>query len=871
MFKQKFKTIVSVILCMLMLTQGFVFASEEESTEVFLYENELKFITKLGVTNGEDFDSSAELSRSEAAHIAVKMLNYDNVSIPADSIFNDVSTSDDYFEDIMNAASLGIINGYPNAYFMPENSVTYMQFYKILISVLGYSKFADVKGGYPSGYMRFVNELELGDGIKASLDDNLKWGDAVHIIYNALNTGLCEADSVYITDGETGLDYYVNDSVTLLSRYHSIYRTQGVVTATAISSLTNANSGLSIGEIELGTKIYKGAAVGDYDKLGFNADLYYKEGNEIFFILENTYENNVQVLKDEDILDFNMDTGSYEIEKGNSIKTVSLSKTVDVIVNEKACPTYLREDMLPSCGEVCLIDNSGDGKADVVKVTSYEHYVVSGVDTVNGNIYSKNRLDTLNLNINDDDVIVSLSESEDEFSYSLLEIDTVISVAVSNNMQGVRYAKMYISRESAEGEISELASDYEYISLGGEQYFIDKAYSEALRLSGFSLIKPSKFVELKINAFGKVIYIDTDAVKGKNYGFMMDIAAPGVGLDQSYQVRILDDNGELQIYKCDKSVNVDDSPVAPENLESALTYTFTYTGGSVPTVRQLVTYEVTNEAILKEINTYQEFGTNINSIFIRGTHFGKSTRLESSAPVFVIPNDSNINTTDIETGFMVKKAGDYGADVSHKMEFFDYNELRYAGAAVKYIAFGSKSAELDDEIPLTIITSVTTAVDELGDEVPKIQGLQLGKPVEAFLYDKFITYRNREGSLVGSYTPQKNDVIAYTTDANGKVNLIVLFYRDGDKDNKFLYSSHDAGRFDGIMTVLSGRVEQFANGKDIVINSTDIIANGSAPTSITVINSKGAYAGTIADVSIGDFVLGRLRYGNIKEYVVIRN
>ena len=209
-----------------------------------------------------------------------------------------------------------------------------------------------------------------------------------------------------------------------------------------------------------------------------------------------------------------------------------------------------------------------------------------------------------------------------------------------------------------------------------------------------------------------------------------------------------------------------------------------------------------------------------------------NNRLESSAPVFIVPNDSNINTDDVENGFMVTKASTVKADVRHEMEFFDYDDLRFAGVGIKYITFGSKSDTLPERTPLTMITKVSRAEDLAGEELVKITGISAGSTVEKLLYPEKITYRNKSGAVIESYTPKKGDIIAYGENLSGYVNCVQVFYQNADFGSTFLYSNHSSARFDGEMTVFATAghngvlvldVEQFAGALEKGILPYDVI------------------------------------------------
>lgn len=207
------------------------------------------------------------------------------------------------------------------------------------------------------------------------------------------------------------------------------------------------------------------------------------------------------------------------LDKNGKTEKLKLSKAADVLINEKACADYLEDDMNPSCGEVCLIDNNNDGEYDAIKVVSYENYVISRIDTNSGIIYSKNRTDTLVLDEDDRNLMVCVDDGSVDFSISRFTADMVISVAMSADTGGKKFVRILTSDETAEGEISELDNGFENINLGGEIYPVEDSYRQQLEDENGGVLSAGRYAVFRFNVFGKIVYADINASSGKNTHF----------------------------------------------------------------------------------------------------------------------------------------------------------------------------------------------------------------------------------------------------------------------------------------------------------------------------------------------------------------
>ncbi len=204
---KKMKTILSVLLAAFMLLSMMVpMASAAEYSDVPSTHKYYKAITDLsvyGILNGfEDgsFRPEEGVTRAQFAKIICYALNVGDLTGggAVETGFTDVDPNHWAAGNIKMAASMGIINGMGDGTFAPENPVLYEQAVKMIVCALGYSRVAEENGGYPYGHMTVASNI----GVLKSSDGVVGAGANRATIANLVNNML-EADQVTST-GEKG-------------------------------------------------------------------------------------------------------------------------------------------------------------------------------------------------------------------------------------------------------------------------------------------------------------------------------------------------------------------------------------------------------------------------------------------------------------------------------------------------------------------------------------------------------------------------------------------------------------------------------------------------------------------------------------------
>lgn len=132
-------------------------AEETSVYSDYVVEGQSAYADSFGLMKGYDdgtFKPDNNMTRAEFASALMRAAVIANPDAQSAEInFSDVDKSYWAYDDIAKAVSIGFINGYDDSTFRPEDNVTYEQAITMIFNVLGYKPVADLYGGYPHAYM----------------------------------------------------------------------------------------------------------------------------------------------------------------------------------------------------------------------------------------------------------------------------------------------------------------------------------------------------------------------------------------------------------------------------------------------------------------------------------------------------------------------------------------------------------------------------------------------------------------------------------------------------------------------------------------------------------------------------------------------
>lgn len=167
------RKILSLVLALSMVLGmfSFAFAANLSDIEGEYYEAAVEALVELGVVNGygdNTFKPNNEVTRAEMAKMLVIALGQKQAAEIAkgSTQFSDVA-ADHWAAGFINvAAQYKVIVGYPDGTFAPEAKVTYAEAVTMALRALGYKNVVESAGTWPTNYITKASELQLLDGMK---------------------------------------------------------------------------------------------------------------------------------------------------------------------------------------------------------------------------------------------------------------------------------------------------------------------------------------------------------------------------------------------------------------------------------------------------------------------------------------------------------------------------------------------------------------------------------------------------------------------------------------------------------------------------------------------------------------------------------
>lgn len=157
--------------------------------ETAAYAEAAEYLNGIGIMQGDangNFNPDKNVTRAQMAAIICRMLG-ETENLPTDGArFSDVPAS--YWANgyIVKAAELGFISGYQDGSFKPNNTVTYEQAIKMIVSAMGLADLALKNGGYPEGYIFVAEDYGYSINISAQKGEFLQRKQVAILFYNCM-------------------------------------------------------------------------------------------------------------------------------------------------------------------------------------------------------------------------------------------------------------------------------------------------------------------------------------------------------------------------------------------------------------------------------------------------------------------------------------------------------------------------------------------------------------------------------------------------------------------------------------------------------------------------------------------------------------
>lgn len=597
------KTLAVVLAFAMILSMGaistFAYSDVEAGTKT---DEAVTILSNLNILKGyEDgtFKPDETVTRAEMAAIICRTLGYESQaeSSKGTTVFNDVA-GDHWASGYVNVAQAqGIINGYGNGQFGPEDKVTYEQAVKMIVSALGYDLVAAQKGGYPTGYLAVASAEGITKNANGKVGDPAKRSSIAILTYNSLEVRLMDQTSW--STGSDG-DKYGKLDDTILSKYLEVDKYEGVVTATPATNTAGTTydstkkpeatigSAKKVeyinGKLEktaVSPQVAKAGKVDTDGLLGKYVVAYIGEDDAtgddtIFAIALNENKNTVTKLSATQLVDSDEKYGDAATTNTIGYKAIGSTKIQDLTVAAGAKVTKNFANVSSSDftnqntaelkaivgrgGVIELICNDNDSEIEYINVISYaREAVVEKVKEANG-VYkfdcykgSLPKIDTED----DDYKYIIYKDGEVVDAKALAANDTVDYFDVSSDSN---YQIFYASSKTVTGAVSSYDTVENNVTIGGVDYDLS-SYSglTAAKLSG----EEGTFY---LNVDGQIAHNETAPTQSGKYAYALAVYDETSGVDTGSYIQVVLADGTVAEYKISDTAKV----VTDDNTDVAV-------------------------------------------------------------------------------------------------------------------------------------------------------------------------------------------------------------------------------------------------------------------------------------------------------------
>lgn len=171
--------------------------------------NEINLVKSLGIMQGYDngeFGEDDLLTRAQFSKIAISLLDRYFIPIASVSPYGDVPYTHWSAPYIAYASEKGLLSGYPDGNFLPDNTVTYEEACKVLLAILGYT--APQSGDWASAQINTAKKVGILNQVTVLPKMGVNRYNAALMVKNTLLAKPKENSNYYI---ETlGYSYFEN-------------------------------------------------------------------------------------------------------------------------------------------------------------------------------------------------------------------------------------------------------------------------------------------------------------------------------------------------------------------------------------------------------------------------------------------------------------------------------------------------------------------------------------------------------------------------------------------------------------------------------------------------------------------------------------
>ena len=750
---------IAVVYCLLFTLPCFAF-SDIASSEA---ETAIQTLFALGIVKGcdnESFCPQEPVTRAEFTAMLVRALGIDASAWTGNATaFSDVNA--DYWAagDIAFGVSAGLLSGYGDGTFRPDDDITYSEIIKLLVSAVGYAPAAEHSGGYPNGYLAEAGKAGILKRVTFVPGEAATRALVAQLLYQAMRVELIAPvygqDTTYQRTDETLMDRLLESK--------NLFNIIGVVTQTAQTGL-KGESQLSDNRFCIDGVVYDKGTVDAEQYLGMRVEAYYYKLNENAIPIVTSIipvDNRMLKIQADDFI--NADLAKGIIEYGDKDK-VRLASDICVIYNGRAIENVTQADLQIVNGSMTCLDYSDDDVYDVIFIDESFSVVVDKVSTSTQMIFLKSGaiggFSRINLDEAQNDFTAFIHDLEgNTLTISDLSENDILTVRADKKLMTV---DIMVHTEKISGTISEYSLDENELVIDGKTYRIGK------NEEGILMVTPDlqKSGFYYANADAEIVYFEEGELILQDLGLIQGIAntnAPFGG----FQLRLLTGgiieplvdkvdekpyaevgNGSWSVYEVADKIRFNGKAMAPEQVLEQIR------------IGDLIQYSTNSEGKIKVMEVWTpdvELTDDLYNPEIQS--FGGEFYVDDSTAIFCMPTN---NATDED--YFTKITLDSG--IEYDLSGFEIDEeTQVAKAAViRQEMVADQPGKISNAKDIMLVQKLKSRLEGDG-QVLILNGYMDGKEINEIINDETAVYNVAEKLKFG-------DVIYISKNSLGYVDNI---------------------------------------------------------------------------------------------------
>lgn len=477
----------------------------------------------------------------------------------ADPSFSDISELHWAYNDVEYLRGQGIVTGYSDGTFKPDNNILYEEAVKFVTSALGYDFMAVTYGGYPEGYIKTADQLKILKNVNGKLGVATTRQQIMVLLYNSLTADYLVLDEI---SGEYNV--YETDKNILNYVFGLDIIEKCYVVANEVTGLDSVYDATEKGTIEIGEESGVGGTVFKVfndtykDYLGYRVKAYVKydeddaKRGELYCMFP--YANTKKIIVNaKDVIDADISENLLTVygEDEDEIE-IELAEEPDVIYNGVAYARNINNSFFYlESGDITLVSTTGTKVYDLIYVNEYIPMYVETVKT-------RNKIITGISYYNDalhEDYSLCLDEEKEyeagkEITVNIIKADGTKGQFSDIKPETVIYVRMWANNYTinlggkiVNGAVARKGSDFVVIG--------DTKYEEIEGSKVFAEHKNGSNLMLALDKDGYVFYTKTqNNLSSLKYGVIIDVAIDEeiYDFEDALVIKLMDTAGKKQVY-----------------------------------------------------------------------------------------------------------------------------------------------------------------------------------------------------------------------------------------------------------------------------------------------------------------------------------